>query len=277
MSDVFQTSNILNSLKMAFPYFSVLFSDDIAMGITDKEKYQLIQQGKELILKIKEGDAIPEGGAVHEALRTGKTIVKNVGKEVYGVPFQSYAIPVYEGKDIVGVFVVGKSIKKKAEVQDAIKELSAALQQMSNAVNSISLGVQEVAQKNTELLGRTNETGERMKGTSDILNFIRTISSQTNLLGLNASIEAARAGEAGRGFHIVAQEIRNLSNSSSESIKKIDDLLKYITTSIKMIKENISEENDVFQTQAAALEEIAASIESLNSSSQVLEGISKML
>jgi uncharacterized protein YoxC len=263
-------SKILASLKLSLPYFPVLFNEDIAMGIADKEKYLVVRQGKELILNLKEGDIVPEGGAVSEALKTGKTIIKDVPKKVYGVPFQSFAIPVHEGENVVGVFVVGKSLSRKTEIQIAIRNLSGALQQISGAVNDISSGVQEVAIKNTDLMDKANESCKKTKGTNEILDFIQNISSQTNLLGLNASIEAARVGEVGRGFNIVAQEIRKLSSSTNESVKKINNLLTDITTSNKMISENISETNYVFQSQVAALEE-------LNASSQVLERMSELL
>jgi uncharacterized protein YoxC len=235
-------SKILASLKLSLPYFPVLFNEDIAMGIADKEKYLVVRQGKELILNLKEGDIVPEGGAVSEALKTGKTIIKDVPKKVYGVPFQSFAIPVHEGENVVGVFVVGKSLSRKTEIQIAIRNLSGALQQISGAVNDISSGVQEVAIKNTDLMDKANESCKKTKGTNEILDFIQNISSQTNLLGLNASIEAARVGEVGRGFNIVAQEIRKLSSSTNESVKKINNLLTDITTSNKMISENISEQ-----------------------------------
>ena len=113
---------------------------------------------------------------------------------------------------------------------------------------------------NQQLLGETKEANERTKDTDDILTFIQGVSSQTNLLGLNAAIEAARAGEAGKGFNVVAQEIRKLSNSSNESIKKIDSVIKHISSSINSINNNLTKSNDVSQNQSAALEEIAASI-----------------
>ena len=66
-----------------------------------------------------------------------------------------------------------------------------------------------------------SKVDKNSKDTDGILSFI-----QTNMLGLNAAIEAARAGDAGRGFKVVATEIRKLSTSTSESVKKVDSVLK---------------------------------------------------
>jgi methyl-accepting chemotaxis protein len=109
------------------------------------------------------------------------------------------------------------------------------------------------------------------------LRFVQNVSNQTNLLGLNAAIEAARAGENGKGFSVVAQEIRKLSNTSSESIRKIDLVLKKIEESVINISSKINESNSFFATQTAAFDEIIASIKELNSTSKILEEISKKL
>ena len=67
---------------------------------------------------------------------------------------------------------------------------------------------------------------------------ILDITSQTNLLSLNASIEAARAGEAGRGFAVVADEIRNLAEQSKDSVEKIQQLTSAVTSAVNKLSDN---------------------------------------
>ena len=101
-------------------------------------------------------------------------------------------------------------------------------------------------------------------------NFIKGVSSQTNLLGLNASIEAARAGDYGKGFNIVAQEIRKLSKSSNESLGKIEHVVKNISTSIEKINNKVSNMDGISYKQSSALQDVASSIEKLNSTAKLL-------
>jgi methyl-accepting chemotaxis protein len=87
---------------------------------------------------------------------------------------------------------------------------------------------------------------------SDLTDAIMAISSQTNLLSLNASIEAARAGEAGKGFAVVATEIGNLANQSQQTVKEIENITGSVMTAVKNLADNANAilefvQNDVTQ------------------------------
>jgi len=270
-------SEILDSFGKLLPYLPLFFEEDVSLAITDREKFLIQQDGKDLIFNNKPGDPIPEGGGVIVALRTGIAQVKNVSKEVYGIPFRSYAIPLKEGNNVVGVVVLAKSFEKKNEVMSIVTNLSTAIQQISSAIDDLVSGVQKVDSMNSKLLISTNETNEKAKNTGDIIKFIKNVSVQTNLLGVNASIESARAGDNGKGFKVVAQEISKLSYSTGESIKKIDSVLKNIEKSINIINDQLSESTAIFQNQTADLEQIAAAIKELDTTASMLEELSEKL
>ncbi|MDR3596409.1 methyl-accepting chemotaxis protein [Clostridium sp.] len=275
--DKISDKDMINFFYNAMPLIETLFDEDVSMALTDTEKYLSIRTNKNLVLRANEGELIPAGGAIIDAIRTGRSVVKVVPEHVYGTEFKSYAIPIKEDNKVVGVFVLGKSLATKKAVTSITKDLAESLSQISIGINEVSKGVQELAGMNEHLLGETKEANEKARNTDEIVSFIQSISSQTNLLGLNASIEAARAGDAGKGFSVVAQEIRKLSNSSNESIKKIDDVIKHISSAIKNINDNLGKSNDVSQNQSAALEEIAASISELNVTAKKLEELAEKL
>ncbi|WP_309245087.1 methyl-accepting chemotaxis protein [Clostridium estertheticum] len=102
------------------------------------------------------------------------------------------------------------------------------------------------------------------------------MASQSNLLALNAAIEAARAGDAGRGFGVVASEIKKLSQLSSESAKKVFKTLLEIQKSIIKITDVINSSSLIADSQAAATQEITATLEEITASAEILAKISKM-
>lgn len=263
----------INFFYNIMPTIELLFDEKISIAITDTKKYLTAKYCNELQLGAAEGDKIPEGGAIIDAIRSGKASVKVVPESVYGIEFKSYAIPIKDDDKVVGVFVVGKVLEKKKELKHIMKNFFESISQITAAINDISAKSQNLASMNEKLFSEAKIASEKSKNTDEIINFIQNISSQTNLLGLNASIEAARAGESGRGFSVVAQEIRKLSNSSNESIKKVDDIIKHMLTAINSINENLSASNEVSQEQSAAMEEIAASITELNDTAKKLEAL----
>jgi len=116
----------------------------------------------------------------------------------------------------------------------------------------------------------TNETKE-------ITDFISETSNQTSLLGLNASIEAAHAGEYGRGFSIVASEVRKLADHSKQASSNIERTIREMNDQIDHIIAKINSMSDLTEAQAALTEEVNASIEEVSTMSEELLGTLRKL
>lgn len=274
MKDKFDES-ILQSFSEVSPYLSSLLDEEVSFALTDREKFIDFLPGENIIPDITVGEAIKEGSSTQEALKTKKVVCKIVPEHVFGFKLKSIAVPLKGSNgEIAGVVSIGKSLKKQEEILNLSKNLSMALNQISSASSEVSGGVQNTAASNEVILREANEAFEKTKNTDEILSFIKNIEKQTNLLGLNASIEAARAGELGKGFSVVASEIRKLSNSSNESIAKINQVIKEIQASVENILNSIKLVNETSHNQAAALEELTASIQELNTTAESLEEIS---
>jgi uncharacterized protein YukE len=265
-------NEILDAFEKLIPYFKIFMEDEAIYGLNNTEYCLLLDNDTSIPMNAKTGDKIVPGSGTYKSIHEKIVINTVVPKDAFGVKVKSIAIPVKDEKgEVVGNIAIAKSMQKQEEIFEASKKLSLALGHISSALDHISTGIQEAGRTSENILTNIKGTNEKTKDTDEVLEFIRNVANKTNLLGLNAAIEASRAGDLGKGFGVVATEIRKLSSSSSDSIKKIEGVIKDIQQSVSSITGNIEDVNEVFQEQAAALEEITASIHELNETSQLLE------
>ena len=151
-------------------------------------------------------------------------------------------------------------------------------EQVRQTVDSISLLSDDVGSTAAEV----EQLAERVREISKVLDVIRSIAEQTNLLALNAAIEAARAGEAGRGFAVVADEVRALAHRTQQSTQEIEQMIGGIQDGSERAVTSMQNSNgrarstlEVAQAAGVALEQITQAIASINERNLVIASASE--
>ncbi|ACH67302.1 chemotaxis protein [Aliivibrio fischeri] len=159
------------------------------------------------------------------------------------------------------------------EAQSAINNVDIGKQHLENSMSltrSINDSVQQTASMIEELRANAVNIGE-------VTNVISSISDQTNLLALNAAIEAARAGEQGRGFAVVADEVRNLAAKTQQSTQHIQEIISKLQSQSEKANNNMIENVTLIQKSVVLAEDVKLSFNDIENSVQAISDINTLV
>ena len=239
--------------------------DDLAVAISDRENVIKCVSGENVPLRVEEGQLLTDELALFQAIKQEEKVTVYIPKDIYGIPMTATSMPIIdEDGEIIGAVATIKNIGDREELHGMIQTLADSLNEMSQTTTQISSSAEKIAFSGEEIVSYVNNTIAKTRETDQVVRFVQQVAKQTNLLGLNAAIEAARAGDAGRGFQVVAEEIRKLAISSNESVDKIASVLKEIQASVTKMLQMVEKNGSLTQNQASGTQEITAKISELS-------------
>ena len=139
-------------------------------------------------------------------------------------------------------------------------EVRSDYEDINGNVDDLNSAIEVLSAEFDTLREKASESAKAVAQTDSILKYIQNVATQMTLLGFNASIEAKHVGEAGAGFNVIAQEVRQLAEQTSNQTRSIEDVLGSVRSSISAIDKEITLAVGKIETNIATVKSLSAKI-----------------
>ncbi|MFJ7667295.1 methyl-accepting chemotaxis protein [Lysinibacillus sp. NPDC097195] len=265
---------IIEALALSADYIHLALKEEAIVAVIEKESETVVKYlaGKRVDTGYVNGQKVNANDQNVYIAFAGKNADVIIPEDVYGIAINAFAFPIRENGQVIGALAFGLPIDNELKLEQYMNSMDNIINSLQDKVHTIASHSEELAATSEEINKQAHHALEDSEKTNDVTDLIKSISRQTNLLGLNASIEAARAGQHGAGFNIVAQEVRKLSFETSSATENIEASLRNINRNLDNLKQNMGQINDATSEQAQLVQDFSEIIEELTTLSQEMKG-----
>lgn len=224
---------------------------DTMMSITDGHRFLAYWRGDKIAADIHVGDPLSHDDPMWSSFTTGQKFEQVMPASVYGFEFRAITIPIRDGSEIVGTMGIAISMENETFTKEASNRLLESIEQVRTNTDHIHSDNDTIKNISDSIVSATNDLLANVKDIQKFAQDIQNIASKTNILSMNASIEAARSGAAGKGFSVVAEEMKRLADETKASSVKILTVLNSLAASVHTMDSKLSEQEE---TQSRQLE-----------------------
>ncbi len=204
------------------------------------------------------------GGVVEDLVDTSNNVKQ--AAEIISVGTTQQTMDVEQCIKLTDAFAtkIDRMDATSKELISLANEMGSINQNGKGAVDDLFVNQEKNHEVTSEITGEIYNLLERVQKIGEVTDVLFGIAEQTNLLALNAAIEAARAGEAGKGFAVVASEVRKLSEESRMASKNINETIGTITGELNTLKRTIDNSQEIFKKQDKSVDAVIEAFEKIN-------------
>ncbi|MBT8735079.1 methyl-accepting chemotaxis protein [Brachyspira hyodysenteriae] len=287
---VLKDSNVMRNVLLIILLVIIIILFLTIPNIIGSKVSNIINELSKDILAMAEGDLtreIPKGFEKRtdewgDIARGWDKAMKNFNNVINTVKNSAEQVSTAANEVLIG----NNDLSQRTESQaSSLEETAASMNQMASAIKesaenvSTSTGMVSEAKEHLvkagniveESVSKMNDVYESSNKIMDITKLIEGIAFQTNILALNASVEAARAGDQGRGFAVVASEVRNLAQTTQESVKNITSLITDSNEKINLAAKSVRESKEIFDEISDKMDKASSLMDRINIAAQEQE------
>lgn len=241
------------------------FLDDVALLVADRTRVRAVVPARTFALAAAEGYELRPGDGLYEAVRDGRVHQVRLNESVFGTAVVVKAVPIPgEGAHPVGAMAACVRVEAHEQLFALANTLSSSVQQTSATLQEMAASMQVLAASLGDIARESRAVLTAVRDVRSISDEVREIADTSRILGLNASIEASRAGEHGRGFAVIAREIRRLAEGAREqteviaqNTRRMVEMLEALNAAIERVDREAEAQQEAMEALAAAMQEVS--------------------